>query len=61
MNSAARLILGCAVLVATMLRADRTVGAQSSILIASHVGALLYRAVGYQTIGTVLVLNPPRV
>lgn len=46
-------------LVATMLRADRTAGLLASILIASHTGAILYRSIGYQTIGTILVLNPP--
>jgi GNAT superfamily N-acetyltransferase len=48
-------------LMATMLRADRTSGLSASILIASHTGAILYRSIGYQTIGTILVLNPPNV
>lgn len=47
-------------LVETMLRADRTAGATASVLVARHVGAKLYAAIGYRTVGTVLVFTPPR-
>lgn len=46
-------------LVAAMLRTDRTAGHGASVLAARHAGARLYAAVGYQTIGTILVFNPP--
>lgn len=41
-----------------MLRDDRTHRAQSSVLLASHSGALLYPKVGYEQIGTLLMLGP---
>jgi GNAT superfamily N-acetyltransferase len=47
-------------LLARMLRDDRAHGAPSSVLLASHSGALLYPKVGYEQIGTLLMLAPRR-
>jgi GNAT superfamily N-acetyltransferase len=47
-------------LLARMLRDDRRSGARASVLLASHVGARLYEAVGYQQIGTLLLFMPKR-
>jgi GNAT superfamily N-acetyltransferase len=43
-----------------MLRDDRTHGAKTAILLASHAGAKLYPVVGYEQIGTLLLFMPPR-
>lgn len=45
-------------LVEAMLRSDRTAGLTASVLVARHAGAKLYAAIGYQTMGTVLVFTP---
>ena len=47
-------------LLARMLRNDRTHGADSSVLLSSHAGALLYPKVGYEQIATLLMLAPRR-
>ncbi len=41
-----------------MLRDDREHGATMAVLLASHTGAKLYAAVGYEQIGTLLVFTP---
>lgn len=43
-----------------MLREDRAAGASASVLLASHTGALLYPVVGYRSLGTLIMFNPPR-
>jgi predicted acetyltransferase len=43
-------------LLCRMLRDDRTRGSKCSVLTASHTGALLYPRVGYERIGTLLVI-----
>jgi GNAT superfamily N-acetyltransferase len=48
------------VLLTRMLADDKTTGAQANILLASHAGAKLYPAVGYETIGKLLMFVPPR-
>ncbi len=45
-------------LMCKMLRDDRKYGSQLAVLIASHVGAMLYPIVGYSTLGTLLVYTP---
>jgi GNAT superfamily N-acetyltransferase len=47
-------------LLARMLRDDRAAGAKAAVLLASHVGAKLYEAVGYEQIGTLLLFTPVR-
>ena len=47
-------------LLARMLRDDRARGASASYLLASHTGALLYGAVGYEQLGELLVYTPAR-
>jgi predicted N-acetyltransferase YhbS len=47
-------------LLARMLRDDRARGAKASILLASRIGALLYPEVGYERIGTLMILAPKR-
>lgn len=47
-------------LLATMLRDDRKLGAQGSVLLASHTGALVYPGLGYQERGTLLILAQRR-
>ena len=47
-------------LLCRMLRDDRTRGSKSSVLTASHAGALLYPRVGYERIGTLLMFAPKR-
>jgi predicted acetyltransferase len=47
-------------LLAKMLRDDRTRGSKSSVLTASHTGALLYPRVGYERIGTLYMFAPRR-
>jgi GNAT superfamily N-acetyltransferase len=47
-------------LLCRMLRDDRTGGADTAVLLASHAGAKLYPVVGYQPIGTLLVFTPKR-
>ncbi|HMO26255.1 MAG TPA: GNAT family N-acetyltransferase, partial [Tepidisphaeraceae bacterium] len=42
-----------------MLRDDRAAGANASVLLASHTGALLYPVVGYRSLGTLIMFNPP--
>ncbi len=42
------------------LRDDRAHGASAAVLTASHTGAKLYASVGYEQVGTVLVLTPRR-
>ena len=41
-----------------MLRDDRAGGARTAVLLASHTGARLYSAVGYQQIATLLLFTP---
>jgi hypothetical protein len=43
-----------------MLADDKARGAQANVLLASHAGAKLYPAVGYETIGKLLIFGPPR-
>ena len=43
-----------------MLRDDGDHGAKLAVLLASHTGAKLYDAVGYEQIGTLLVFMPKR-
>ena len=45
-------------LLCRMLRDDRTGGAKSAVLLASHTGAKLYPVVGYEQIGTLLLFTP---
>jgi GNAT superfamily N-acetyltransferase len=47
-------------LLCRMLRDDRTRGSKSSVLTASHTGALLYPRVGYERIGTLFMFVPKR-
>ena len=47
-------------LLTKMLRDDRTRGSKSSVLTASHTGALLYPHVGYERIGTLYMFAPRR-
>jgi GNAT superfamily N-acetyltransferase len=47
-------------LMVKMLRDDRAYGAVQSTLLASHTGALLYEAVGYERLGTLLLYTPKR-
>jgi len=47
-------------LLSRMLRDDRARGSTCSVLTASHTGALLYPRVGYERIGTLLMLVPKR-
>jgi predicted N-acetyltransferase YhbS len=47
-------------LLARMLADDRAHGAQSSVLLASHAGALLYPRVGYSLIGELLLYMPSK-
>lgn len=43
-----------------LLRDDRSFGIRQSVLLASHVGALLYPKLGYQQIGLMYIFAPPR-
>jgi GNAT superfamily N-acetyltransferase len=45
-------------LLGKMLRDDRTRGAEQSVLLSSHAGALLYPRVGYERIGGLLMFAP---
>jgi GNAT superfamily N-acetyltransferase len=47
-------------MLAKMLRDDRAHGANCSVLLSSHTGALLYPRVGYKQIGTLLLFAPVR-
>lgn len=47
-------------MLARMLRDDRAAGAKAAVLLASHVGAKLYGAVGYEQIGTLLLFTPAK-
>lgn len=47
-------------LLCKMLRDDRTRGSSRSILLSSHVGALVYPEVGYRQLGTLLILVPKK-
>ena len=47
-------------LMCRMLRDDRRSGSQAGVLTASHAGARLYPVIGYQQVGTLLVLTPKR-
>jgi len=47
-------------LLSRMLRDDREAGAKTAVLLASHAGALLYPALGYEMIGTLLLFTPIR-
>jgi len=47
-------------MLARMLRDDRDHGSKRSVLLASHVGALLYSNVGYEVIGRLLLFTPKR-
>jgi len=51
--------IGSAML-AKMLRDDRAAGAEQSLLLASHAGALLYPRVGFEQIGTLLIFAPKK-
>jgi GNAT superfamily N-acetyltransferase len=43
-----------------MLKDDRRLGSERSVLLASHTGELLYNRMGYQAIGQLLVYTPAR-
>ena len=43
-----------------MLRDDRASGAATAVLLASHTGAKLYPIVGYEQIGTLLLITPKK-
>jgi len=43
-----------------MLRDDRALGIQRSILLASRAGQMLYNSMGYETIGELLIYTTPR-
>jgi len=45
-------------LLGRMLQDDRDAGAQTAVLLATHTGALLYPALGYEMIGTLLLFTP---
>jgi len=45
-------------LLSRMMRDDRARGSRSSVLTASHTGALLYPRVGYERIGTLFMFVP---
>lgn len=45
-------------LLSRMLRDDRDAGARTAVLLATHSGALLYPALGYEMIGTLLLFTP---
>ncbi|MEQ1906489.1 MAG: GNAT family N-acetyltransferase [Pirellulaceae bacterium] len=45
-------------LLAEMLRADRRLGVATSVLLASHTGALLYPSLGYKQIGMLYIYAP---
>jgi len=47
-------------LLAKMLRDDRAGGAKVAVLLAGHVGALLYKTAGYEQIGMLYLWTPPR-
>ncbi|MFO0942014.1 MAG: GNAT family N-acetyltransferase [Pirellulales bacterium] len=47
-------------LLAQMLRDDRKREAKTSVLLASHTGALVYPGLGYQQLGTLLIFAPKR-
>jgi GNAT superfamily N-acetyltransferase len=47
-------------LLSRMMRDDRARGSRSSVLTASHTGALLYPRVGYERIGTLFMFVPKR-
>lgn len=47
-------------LLSTALADDRRYGLTAAVLTASHAGALLYPALGYRTLGTLLIFTPPR-
>lgn len=45
-------------LLSRMLHDDRDAGIQTAVLLATHTGALLYPALGYEMIGTLLLFTP---
>jgi GNAT superfamily N-acetyltransferase len=45
-------------LLGKMLRHDRRLGAQRSVLLSSHTGALVYPRVGYEQVGGLLIFAP---
>jgi GNAT superfamily N-acetyltransferase len=47
-------------LLTKMLRDDRANGAESSVLLSSHTGALLYPKAGYKQIGTMYIFVPKK-
>ncbi len=47
-------------LLSVMLSADKAAGLEYSVLLATHTGALLYEAVGYERIGTLVMMSPKR-
>ena len=47
-------------LMCKMLRDDRAGGATIAVLLASHTGAKLYDAIGYEQLGTLFLFTPPR-
>jgi predicted acetyltransferase len=51
--------IGGALLV-KMLRDDRRLGFQQSVLLSSHTGALLYPRLGYRQIGLLYIFAPKR-
>lgn len=44
-----------------MLTDDLKGGAEYTVLLAGHTGAMLYPVVGYEQIGTLLLFNPPKI
>lgn len=45
-------------LMAALLHDDRRLGRRASVLLASHTGALLYPKLGYERVGTLMLLMP---
>ena len=45
-------------LMAALLHDDARLGRRSSVLLASHTGALLYPRLGYERVGTLMLLMP---
>lgn len=43
-----------------MLRDDRALGSKQSVLLASHTGEHLYKSIGYETIGQLMIYTPKR-
>ena len=47
-------------LMTRVLREDRRLEAEASVLLASHAGAMLYPLLGYERIGKLCLYAPPR-